>query len=374
MKIALVHELLTMRGGAERVLKILANMFPEAPIYTLLYDESKLGDWFPRERVRTPSSRVPYFPRPLKYNHHLYLNQFPKMIESFDFSQYDVVLSVSSAFAHGIITNGNPKHVTYINAPARYLWDRTHDVQEQAANRALGKLKKKYLQRTFHKLRTWDSEAAARADHILTASKDVSRRVELYWRRESDVVYPPIDDYWMDIESTVNSKQSTDYFLIASTLVPYKKIDLAIQACQIANVPLKIIGEGPDRKRLEQLATNNQQPTTSIEFLGYTERDTLRDAYAGARALIFPGVEDFGIAPLEAMACGTPVISYRAGGPLETIIEHETGCFFDEPTAESLAEVLKSFDRSQFDPNACMNRAREFSRERFESRIREAVT
>ena len=363
MKIALVHELLTMRGGAERVLHILADLYPEAPIYTLLYDEKKLGDWFPKERVRTSTIK----PR-LGFNHHLYLKKMPRAVEAWDFSEFDLVISTSSAFAHGIITNGKPKHLTYINAPARYLWDRTHDVVERSSKGVLGPIKKYYLQKTFHRLRTWDAEAAARADKVLAASKDVQRGIELYWRRESDVVYPPIDDFWMSKTFGGANRQHPDYFLIVSTLVPYKRIDIAIEACNALGLHLNVIGEGPDQKRLERMAG----PT--IEFYGYCERDHLGDLYADAAALIFPGIEDFGIAPLEAMACGTPVISLRAGGPLETIVEGQTGEFFDEQSAESLIGVLEKFDATKFDPSECKKRAQEFSQERFESQIKEAVS
>lgn len=353
-----------MRGGAERVLKILAEMYPEAPIYTLLYDEKKLGDWFSRERVRT-SSLQKY--AGISTNHHLYLRHMPAAVEAWNFSEFDVVLSTSSAFAHGIITNGKPAHLSYIHAPARYLWDRTFDVQERASRGLLGSLKKRHLQKTFHQLREWDAEVAPRPDKLLAASQDVQRRIELYWRRESDVVYPPVDAYWLESTFGNTKRETPNYFLIVSTLVEYKQIDIAIQACNALGAALKIVGEGPDRKRLEQLAG----PT--IEFYGYRSNDELGDLYADASALLFPGIEDFGLVPLEAMACGTPVIAFRAGGALETVIEGKTGVFFDEQTPESLAATLKSFQRKQFDPESCKNRAQKFSQERFESQIREQI-
>jgi glycosyltransferase involved in cell wall biosynthesis len=370
MKIALVHELLTMRGGAERVLRILAEMYPEAPIYTLLYNEKKLGDWFPKEKIRTPASPALHnlLPPNLKYNHHLYLKAFPKMIESLDFSEFDLVISTSSAFAHGIITNGNPKHLTYIHAPARYLWDRTHDVTEKASKGMLGPLKKKHLEHTFHKLRTWDSEAASRADKILAASKDVQRRIELYWRKESSVVYPPIDDFWFQKSFGGAERETSKYFLIVSTLVSYKNIDLAIEGCNALNLPLKIVGEGPYKKQLERMAG----PT--IEFYGYREYNELGDLYADATAVIFPGQEDFGLVPLEAASCGTPVIAFRGGGALETIIEGKTGTFFDEQNVQSLMNVLETFDAKNFAVENCKNRAKEFSRRQFEKQIKEAVS
>ncbi len=365
MKIALVHELLTMKGGAERVLRILADMYPEAPIYTLLYNEKKLGDWFPAHRVR-PSKLQKW--TKFSTNHHLFLKHMPAAIEAWDFSEFDVVLSTSSAFVHGIITNGAPKHVSYIHAPARYLWDRTFDVQERAGDGLLGPLKKWHLKRTFHKLREWDAEVAPRPDKLLAASNDVQRRIELYWRRDSTVIYPPIDDFWSSKTFGNAHREKSDYFLIVSTLVPYKMIDIAIEACESAGVHLKIVGDGPDRKRLEKLAG----PRT--EFYGHRNNDELGNLYADAQAVLFPGREDFGLVPLEAMACGTPVIAYREGGALETIVEGKTGIFFDEQTPESLAKALERFDASLFTVENCKAHAKAFSEERFSQQIRQVVS
>ena len=379
MKIALVHELLTMRGGAERVTRVLAEMFPDAPVYTLLYNEKKLGGWFPKDRVRTSGlqpATCNLLPDTVKFNHHLYLSRFPKAIEQFDFRAFDLVISVSSAFAHGIITNGSPKHIAFINAPARYLWDRTHDVLERAGRGFLGSVRRVYLERVFHRLRIWDAEAADRADMLLAASKDVQRRIELHWRRPSTVVYPPVDDYWLEktgtgpVSNASNRKKNRTcpgFFAIVSTLAPYKRIDLAIEACNALKLPLKIAGEGEDRRRLERLAG----PT--VTFLGYRERGALHELLADASAFLFPGEEDYGIAPLEAMACGTPVIAYRGGGALETIAEGETGAFFGEPTVESLQRILESFNPTSFSPDACRRRAGQFSRAQFEAGIRSAI-
>lgn len=376
MKIALVHELLTMRGGAEKVLRILADMFPSAPIYTLLYDEKKLGDWFPRERVRSSilqNSLTTHYSLLTTHsiNHHLYLRQFPRAVEAWDFSEFDLVISTSSAFVHGIITNGRPKHLCIVNSPARYLWDRTHDVLEQANKGMFGWFKKKYLERTFHTLRIWDSETADRPDMLLSASKIVQRRVELYWRRSSEIVYPPIDDCWLMQNQTIKpANQQTSKpvnYLLVSTLVPYKRIDLAIEACNSLKRPLTIVGDGPDRKRLEKLAG----PT--ITFAGYTPADKLRSYYESASAVIFPGDEDFGLVPLEAMACGTPVVAYRSGGALETIVEGETGEFFDEPTGESLQEAMKKFEQKKYSKDKLFAQAKKFSRSEFEAKVMSAV-
>ena len=355
-----------MRGGAENVLRILAEMFPEAPIYTLLYDEKKLSDWFPKNRVRV--SPVPQYPSALRFNHHLYLSRFPSAVESWDFSAFDVVLSTSSAFVHGIITNGKPKHICYVHSPARYLWDRTHDVLDRAGQGVFGFIRKAYLARLFHRLRIWDSEAADRPDVLLAASKEVQRRIELYWRRESEVIYPPVDDVWFQSRAKINDQmQHPDYFLIVSTLARYKRIDLAIEICNKRSLHLKIIGEGPDRKRLERLAG----PT--IEFYGYRQNDELADLYTSAKAVLFPGEEDFGLVPLEAMACGTPVIAFGKGGARETILDGVTGLFFEEATAQSLGSALDRFQTSSFSPEACRTRAKEFSRTRFEEAIRRII-
>jgi glycosyltransferase involved in cell wall biosynthesis len=364
MKIALVHELLTMRGGAEKVLRVLADMFPDAPIFTLLYDEKKLGEWFPRERVRT-STINPIF----GFNHHLYLRRFPKAVEAWDFSEFDLVISTSSAFVHGIITNSAPKHLCYVHSPARYLWDRTHDVLESAGTGPLGWLKKKYLEHVFHNLRIWDSEAADRPDVLLAASKTVQHRIELYWRRQSEIAYPPVDDFWF--ESTNHQPLTTNHsshFLVVSSLVRYKRIDLAIATCNELKKPLTIVGDGPDRSRLEKMAG----PT--ITFAGYATDEELKKHYTSAHTVIFPGDEDFGLVPLEAMACGTPVIAFRSGGALETIIEGETGEFFSEPTSESLQQALQKLEQKKYSTDALVSQAKKFSRKSFEEKIRQSVT
>ncbi len=373
MKVALVHELLTLRGGAENVLKVLANMFPEAPIYTLLYDERKLGDMFPAERVHAANltSLVGYLPSPFRFNHHLYLKKFPKAVEAWNFDEFDLVISSSSAFAHNIITNGKPKHLSYVHAPARYLWDQTLAVQQRA-----NPLARRYLSQTFHKLRQWDAEAAARADMILAASHNVQRRIQLYWDRPSDVLHPPIDNSFFDsplpageglgVGEVVHkgaTRENPDYFLIVSTLARYKQIDLAIAACNKLGLHLKIVGEGQDRKRLESMAG----PT--IEFYGYRQGDELRDLYSDAKAVIFPGEEDFGLVPVEANACGTPVIAYRAGGVLESQIEGVTAAYFDEQHPDSLAKILQGFEHKKYSNENCRNNASKFRQSRFEQEL-----
>lgn len=361
MKVALVHELLTMRGGAEKVLEVLANMYPEAPIYTLLYDEKLFGKTFPKSRVR-PSTLQKW--TWLTKNHHWYLRSMHKAVVQWDFSEFDLVISSSSAFTHGILTNGNPKHLCYVQSPARYLWDRTHEMMQRVSSGSLGWIRKPIFGRLFHKLRIWDSEAADRPDILIAPSKEVQRRIQLYWRRKSEVIYPPIEDFWFD--SIPKSESRSPYFLIVSTLVAYKRIELAIEACNQLKLPLMIAGEGPHRKELEKIAG----PTVS--FLGFQPKEKLKELYTNAKATIFPGDEDFGLVPVESMACGTPVIAFKSGGALETVTE-QTGVFFDEAISGSLANVLKNFDGSKFGKEKCREHASGFSKKIFEEKIRAAV-
>ncbi len=354
MKVAIVHELLTIRGGAEKVAKIFADMFPDAPIYTLLYDEKKLGDWFPRSRVRM-SNINPW----MGTNHHLYLDKFASAVEVWDFSEFDLVISSSSAFTHGILTNGKPKHLCYVHSPARYLWDRTHDVQKH-----MNPINRFFFKRLAHRLRIWDSEAADRPEKLLAASEEVKRRIELYWRRDSTVVYPPLDDFWFQRAEATNERK---YFLVASTLARYKRIDLAILAANALKLPLKVAGEGAEFRRLKKLAG----PT--VEMLGFQTKEELKKLYTNAIATIIPGEEDFGLVPLESLACGTPVIAYKKGGILETIEEGKTGAFFTEPNAESLAQAINNFDHKKYSMELLQAAANRFSRKEFEKKIQTEI-
>ncbi|PIR48663.1 glycosyltransferase family 4 protein [Candidatus Peregrinibacteria bacterium CG10_big_fil_rev_8_21_14_0_10_55_24] len=372
MRVALVHELLTIRGGAERTLKVIADMFPNAPIYTLLYDEEKLGNWFPKERIRTSTVQnsllhTAYSILHTANNHHLYLPFFPSAVEAWDFCEHDLVISSSSAFAHGIITNGKPKHLSYIHSPARYLWDRTHEVLARAGKGPLGPLKRRYLERAFHKLRLWDAEVSDRADMLIAASKEVKRRIELYWRRESSVLYPPLDDFWFEEQEGEGRKSEEETYLVVSTLVPYKRIELAVDACTKGGKRLTVVGEGPERKRLEERAGS------TVEFLGYQPQQKLKELYARATATIFPGDEDFGLVPLESMACSTPVVAYRKGGALETVIEGETGVYFCAPNPDDLLAALETVSAQHFDTAKLTEHTRRFSRARFEEGLHSAV-
>ncbi len=356
MKVAIVHELLTMRGGAENVAKIFADMFPDAPVYTLLYDEKKLGDLFPKERVRT-STLQPFLK--ISSNHHVYLPWFRRAVEAWDFGRYDLVLSSSSAFAHGCITRNKTKHLSYIHSPARYLWDRTHDVMERSSS-----LKRLYGNHVFPKLRQWDCEASSRSHTFLAASHEVQRRIQLYWRKPSTVVHPPVADAWFIADGKHHVRS---HFLIVSTLTPYKRIDLAIEACNRLKMPLKIAGTGPQMRELQKMAG----PT--VEFLGHLTIEQLQPYYRTAYATLVPGEEDFGLVPVESMAAGTPVLAFAKGGPRETVIEGKTGTFFAEQSVETLMNALKHFDHKRYTSEDCRTQAEYFRQSEFVQKIESSI-
>ncbi|MCD6109814.1 glycosyltransferase [bacterium] len=323
-KIALVHDFLLKLGGAERVLKVFADMFPDAPIYTLLYDEKTVGSMFPKERVR-PSSlqKLPNFIR--KRQKYL-LPKMPKAIEEIDLSDFDIVLSSSSAFAHGIVTNTDTKHICYFHSPMRYAWDWTHEyVKEQN----VGQLKKIAIAVLLNKIRMWDRIAGDRADIYIANSKTVRNRIMKYYREEARIIYPPVD-----IKRFESTKKKENFFLIVSTLTPYKRIDLAVSLFNKIGKELVIIGDGSQKAYLQSIAGPN------ISFLGFKTDKEVAEYYKNARAFIFPGEEDFGITPVEAMACGTPVLAYGKGGVTETVIPGVTGEFFNKPTIESMEQGL----------------------------------
>lgn len=358
MKTALVHDFLTEFGGAERVLAAFRELFPNAPIYTLLYNP-KLAELFPEQVVRT--SALQKLPAPLRGNRRLLLPLYPFVIEQFDFSGYDLVLSDSSSFAKGIISRPETLHINYCHTPTRYLWDYTNEYLEELRVPPFFEAPTLLV---LHFLRIWDQEAAQRPDVIIANSENVRQRIQKYYKRDAQVIYPPLDLSRFPIK-----RGHEDYFLIVSRLSSYKRIDLAIEAANRLGFNLTIIGEGSERRHLEALAG----PT--IEFLGFKPDDLLPEYYANARALIFPGEEDFGLTPIEAMATGTPVIAYRRGGLLESVKEGVSGVFFDEPVADSLILAIERFlDREDlFRPERIRRSVEPFAKERFLARIERLI-
>ncbi len=351
MKVALVHDYLNQMGGAERVLLALHELYPDAPIYTSIYAPQRVDPAFGRLDIRASfMQRLPLVTR----HHQPFLPLYPLAFERLDLRAYDLILSSSSAFAKGGIAPPGALHICYCHTPMRWAWS----YQDYIAGERVGPLPRLLLPLLMRRLRAWDQATARRVDHFIANSPLVAQRIASYYQREAVVIPPPVE--------TVNyslAPVQENFFLIVSRLVPYKRIDLAIEAFNRLRLPLKIIGIGRDRARLERLAG----PT--ITFLGWLPDAQVRDYLARCRALIHPGAEDFGLTPLEAQASGRPVIAYGAGGALSSVIEGVTGLFFRERSPSALAEAVQRFRPDQFDPQTIRHHAEEFDIRRFQQRV-----
>lgn len=356
MRVALVHDYLNQYGGAERVLESFCEIWPDAPIFTLVYDEKRTGGAFRGRKIKTSFlQKVPL----VKNHHRPFLMLMPLAIEQFDLSKYDLVVSSSASFAKGVITRPGTTHICYCHTPTRYVWDDSHKyIKEFGYPSAV----KKGIPFFLNYLRVWDESAALRPDVYLANSQFVSSRIRKYYNCASQVICPPVKT-----GSFYLSGQTEDYFLIVVRLLPYKKIDLAIAAFNELGWPLKIIGDGPDRKRLKKMAAAN------IEFVGLVAEKKLPEYFARCRAFIFPQEEDFGITAVEAMAAGRPVIAFRGGGALEIVEEGKTGMFFDEQTPGSLIEALRKFDPADFSAKYIRQAAKQFDKEIFKDKIKRFV-
>ena len=353
MKLALTQDWLNSFGGAERVLTELQRVFPGAPIFTTVHEPERLPPALRAWDVR-PSflQRVPLARR----HYRAFLPLMPLAWESFDFTGYDVVLATASAFAKGVLVPPDTRTICYCYTPPRYLWDQYHEQTRHVRGKPL-------VAAAAHWLRMWDRAAADRVDHFVAISETVAARIRRYYRRESEIVYPPVDTSLF----VPNGRPPEDFLLLVARLVPYKRVDLAIQAAARLNRALWVVGEGPERRRLEAMAG----PT--VRFLGQLPDAEVAGLYARARAFIFPGMDDFGIAPVEAQAAGRPVVAYGRGGALETIVDGVTGVFFDEPTVDALAEAIERAWSTPFDPAACRANAERFDAAVFRDRIARIV-
>lgn len=352
VRVAIVHDYLTQFGGAERVLKVLMEIFPHAPVYTLVHDPKVTKGLLDGRRIRTSFlQRVPL----ARSKHRLFPIIMPLAVEQFDLSAYDLVISASHSFGKGVITKPETLHVSYCFTPLRYAWGDSHRyVREFGVPRVVRSL----LPLALSYVRVWDVLAADRVDHFIAISHFVAERIRKYYGRGSAVVYPPVDT-----EMFQPGPSPGDRFLVVSRLLSYKRIDLAIKACNLLRLPLDIVGSGPEEERLKSLAG----PT--VRFLGFQPDQVIAALYARARAFLFPQEEDFGITTLEAAAAGRPVVAFRSGGALETVVEGETGVFFDRQDVASLAEGIEAALRRQWDPVMIRRHALRFSvasfRERF---------
>ena len=361
MKIALIHDHLAQDGGAEKVLKVLAEMFPDAVIYALLADKVKTDKYLKGRRIDT--SIIQRLPGGV-HHYKWYLPLMPMAVEFFDLREYDLVISDTSSFAKGVITTPDIPHICYCHTPTRYLWSDAHQyLNELKYNKWI----KKVISRILVKLRIWDFVAAARVDYFIANSKTVQKRITKYYRRDSQVIYPPVETEHFFISDLKTQAPEEKYFLIGCRLVPYKRVDIVVEAFKkLGNdYNLKVFGDGLDLLRLKKIAGE----ATNIEFVGRISDDEKAVLYSRAQAFINPQEEDFGITPVESMASGRPVIAYRKGGVTETVVEDKTGIFFDEQTADSLAEAVRKFKSADFDPEYIKKYAEKFSVKRFEKEI-----
>jgi glycosyltransferase involved in cell wall biosynthesis len=358
MRVAIVHDYLAQAGGAERVVVAMHGIWPDAPIYTSVYDPRATLKEFQGMDIRTSFLQRMRVARTAK-THKLALPLFPAAFEHFDLTEYDVVVSSSSGFAKGVITGPDTCHICYCHTPARFAW-RYHEYINQGN---YGKLGRRVLPWIIHGLRTWDVQTAQRVDEFVVNSFNVAKRVRKYYGRESEVLYPPVETGRFHIAE----KPTEDYLLVVSRLIGYKRMDLAVEACTRLGLKLKVVGGGPDLARLKAAAG----PT--VEFLGRLPDGEVENVFANCRAFLFPGEEDFGIAPVEAMAAGRPVVAFRAGGATETVIDGETGLFFDEPTVESLMDALRRLDTLPVDPQRIRAHAQTFDISAFQARLRALV-
>lgn len=358
MKLALIHDWLNQVGGAEDVLAALVRLYPGAPIFTSIYDRERMPEAWRAWPIRTLwVDRLPGI-----YAHHQrYLPFYPLAFGGLRLRGYDVVLSNKSGFCHGVqVPRGTP-HVCYCLAPTRYVWQ--FEAYAQRENLSAGM--QAALRPVLRALRAWDYAAAQRVTRFIAISTEIQTRIRTFYNRDSTILYPPVEtDRFVPIMQTADR---FEYFLVVSRLIPYKRIDLAVRACTARGLPLVVAGRGRDLDSLRAIAG----PT--VTFAGYVPDAELPDLIARCRAFLFPGLEDFGIAPVQAMAAGRPVIAYRGGGALDYVLPGKTGEFFDEQTVESLSEVLGRFEARAYDPAAIRAHAQQFDTRVFNAGITQAV-
>ncbi len=355
MKLALVHDHLIQDGGAEKVLDAMQELWPQAPTYTLFFDPKKFPAFTGRD-IRT--SFLQRMPLALK-KYQWYITLMPAATEQYDLSEFDVVVSSTSAFAKGIITRPGTTHICYCHTPTRYLWSDTHSYLEELR---VPKIVKSLLPPVLSRLRAWDQQAAARVDYFIANSQTVRQRIQKYYRCDAHVIFPPVDTHRFHL-----SPRPKTYFLAGGRLVAYKRFDVIIDACNKTGLPLKIFGSGPVESDLRRRAKS------TIEFLGKVSDEEKQKLYADALAFINPQEEDFGITPVESLACGRPVIAYRKGGATEILQEGLNGEFIETQTWEEVADHLIRFNSASYDPHRIKASAERFGRERFKTELTQLI-
>jgi glycosyltransferase involved in cell wall biosynthesis len=340
-----------MRGG-EKVLEAICDLYPDAPIYTLVHVRGSVSARIERHRIRR--SPIQWLPRAGELYRN-YLPLFPAAVELFDLDRYDLVISSSHCAVKSVIRRPTATHVCYCHSPMRYAWDQfaAYFGPEQ-----VGHGRSRMLRPVLARLARWDAATAGRVDRFVANSQYVAGRIRRYYNRGSTVVYPPVDTTFYRLPDPAR-RPIEPRFLVVSALVPYKRLDVAIAACRKARVPLRIVGRGPEEPRLRQLADSG------VEFLGWRSDEEIRDLYASSTAVLLPGVEDFGMVPIEAQACGTPVVALGQGGACETVADGVTGVLVRDNSVDAFADGLARLRTTNFDPIVIRDRAARFSRERF---------
>lgn len=371
LKVALVHDYMTQFGGAERVLRVLHSIFPKAPIYTLFSDPELADIYFPAADIRT--SFLQKFPKKLHSRFRYLAPLAIPAMENFDLQKYDIVISSSAFFAKGVITSPDTIHISYCHTPTKHLWE----FKEEKRRKRDGIIKHILEKMTLHFFRLWDFNAAARVDYFIANSKNTKQRIKKYYNKDSFVVYP-----CASLELLENGQRSDamhkksilaelpeKYFLIVSQLQDYKNIDIAVEAFSRMKYPLVVIGDGPEKKELEKLASNN------VIFLGRQPDDIVQYAYENCFAYIYPGREDFGISAVEAMIFGKPVLAYRAGGVLESVVEGVSGEFFDDLHPAVLADGVRRLVNNYegYNPVMMRNIGNRYNTERFQNEFKRVL-
>jgi len=362
VRVAIVHDWLTGMRGGEKVLEAIRELYPDATIYTLVQVPGAVSARIERHRIKR--SIVQWLPRSAQH-YREYLPIFPAAVELFDLDSYDLVISSSHCAAKAVIRRATATHVCYCHSPMRYAWDQFH---AYFGPDQVGAIRSRLLRPVMAQLARWDAATAGRVDRFLANSQYVAGRIRRYYNRGSTVVYPPVDTTYYRLPEPAGPRQPESSFLIVSALVPYKRLDVAIDACRQVGMPLRIVGRGPEETRLRSLAGPD------VEFLGWRSDDEIRDLYGRARAVLLPGTEDFGMVPVEAQACGAPVVALGVGGACETVVDGITGVLVGDTSSEAFAAGLSRIRRLQLDPAAIRANAERFSRARFLSEFQAAIS
>ena len=361
MKKALIHDWFSTYAGAEKCVESFTDIWDDFEIYSLIdfLSDTDRDKILKGKRARTSFiQKLPF----AKDKYRNYLPLFPLAIEQFDLSGYDVVLSSSHAVAKGVLTHSNQLHIAYVHTPIRYAWDLYHQyLRESGLDRGLKGMLAKYF---LHKIRLWDASTANRVDHYVANSRYIARRIKKTYGKPSDVIYPPVD-----VDKFTLREAKEEFYLTASRMVPYKKIDLIVEAFSQTDKKLLVIGDGPDMAKIRSKAGKN------VELLGFASDETMADLMGRAKAFVFAAEEDFGITPVEAQACGTPVICFGCGGARETVLDGESGLYFMEQNTKELLAAVAKFEQNydKFEPKKIRENSLKFSRARFEAEIKSYV-